>query len=159
MEFVGIPFRTEWRRLIYTEIRSINRDEGVGASCRSLEPVFPFYLNILTRSKCIKPSKIKQRKEFFQSLTTGILARSSMKTWHHLRYVFSDTPTRVAFTCSVQYCFKCNKAHSRCSGREFPGLTSLKLFHTIAHTWGGEFQRKTEIYGNQLLSSRLSHAA
>ena len=65
VEFVGIPFRTEWRRLIYTEIRSINRDEGVGASCRSLEPVFPFYLNILTRSKCIEPSKIKQRKEFF----------------------------------------------------------------------------------------------
>ena len=41
MEFVGVPFRTKWRRLINTEIRSINRDEGIGASCRSLEPVYP----------------------------------------------------------------------------------------------------------------------
>ena len=68
-----------------------------------------------------------------------------MKKWHHFRYVFSDTPTIVAFTCSVQYCFKCNKAHSRCSGREFPGLTSLKLFHAIAHTWGGDLPKKGHI--------------
>ena len=86
-------------------------------------------------------------KEFngFLSHTTDIFARRRIKMWHHLRKVLSETPTRIALICSLQYRFKCYSAHKRCSGRTFAGRTWNKLQQ---HTQLGMSQKRLGIYDN-----------